>query len=60
MLNTPAMSPDSSSITSEAGEVVARAAAEELVELVGALGRVRPGPVQLAALVDHLEEGVAV
>ena len=44
----------------EAGEVVARAAAEELVELVGALGRVGPRPVEIAALMDHLEEGVTV
>ena len=44
----------------EAGEVVARAAREQLVELVGALGRIGPRPVQLAALAHHLEEGLAV
>jgi hypothetical protein len=44
----------------EADEVVARAAAQQLVELVRALGRIGPRPVQIAARVDHLEEGIAV
>ena len=44
----------------EAREVLPRAAREQLVELVGALGRVGPRPVQLAALAHHGEEGIAV
>ena len=38
----------------EAGEVVAHGAGDEVVELVGALGRVGPRPVQVAALAHHL------
>ena len=44
----------------QAGEVVADGARDEVVELVGALGRVGPGPVQVAALAHHLEERLAV
>ena len=44
----------------EAGEVVAPRAGEEVVELVGALRRVGPRPVQLAALAGEREERLAV
>ena len=44
----------------EADEVVAAGAVDEVVELVGALRRVGPGLVQVAALAHHREERLAV
>ncbi len=44
----------------QADEVLARGARDEVVELVRALGRIGPRPVQLAALAHHREEVVAV
>ena len=50
------ISPRVGEVGDQAQEVLAARAAVELVELVGALGRVRPRPVQAAALAGEGEE----
>ena len=56
----PTRSPSSASTAARQAKSSRTVRDDEVVELVGALGRVGPRPVQVAALAHHLEERVAV